>query len=150
MKFLALEPVFMKCILCALYWTRCQWSLVSKKNLDFCLNFSLFFFWFWVFMTENLTLVLESRIKLSVSNSFKKYFLKKYLNLTLYSNRIYTKKGKIWRRFTTTTSTQRKIQIPCTSCKPNCFCFVFCPLFYVYTYLFYFILFYIFILFYLF
>ena len=81
------------------------------------------------------TLNIEFRIKLSVSNSFKKYFLKKYLNLTLYSNRIYTKKGKIWRRFTTTTSTQRKIQIPCTSCKPICFCFLFLS-FILYLYLF--------------
>ena len=78
----------------------------------------------------------------------RKYYLKKNVNLTLYSNHIYTKKGKIWRRLTTTTSTQRKIQIPCTSCKPICFCFVFCPLFYIYTYLFYFILFYFISLFY--
>ena len=53
------------------------------------------------------------------------------------------KKGKIWRRLTTTTSTQRQIQIPCTSCKPICFVSVFCPLFYIYTYFFIFILLYL-------
>ena len=93
------------------------------------------------------TLNIEFRIKLSVSNSFKKYFLKKYLNLTLYSNRIYTKKGKIWRRLTTTTSTQRQIQIPCTSCKPICFCFFVIVLYFIFIPIYLFILFYIFILF---
>ena len=33
----------MKCILCAVYWTRCQWPLVSKINKWFSFKFCLFF-----------------------------------------------------------------------------------------------------------
>ena len=43
MTFLALQPVFMKCIHCTLYWTRCQWPLVSKINPWFLSKFCLFF-----------------------------------------------------------------------------------------------------------
>ena len=40
--FLALQPVFMKCLQCPLYWTRCQWPLVSKIDSWFSSKFCLF------------------------------------------------------------------------------------------------------------
>ena len=47
--FLVSQPVFMKCLLSALYWTQ-----VFFRLLSFCLNFVQFFFCFWAYMTKSL------------------------------------------------------------------------------------------------
>ena len=41
MHFLVPQLIFMKCLLCALYWTQCLWPTVSKNKIlsKFCLNF---------------------------------------------------------------------------------------------------------------
>jgi hypothetical protein len=43
MTFFALQPVIIKCIFCALYWTRCQWPSVSKKQFTFFFKFCIIF-----------------------------------------------------------------------------------------------------------
>ena len=75
-----------------------------------------------------------------MSNSFKKYFLKKYLNLTLYSNRIYTKKVKSGDDLPPPLPPKGKSKSPALHVSPFVFCFVFVLYFiFIPIYLFYFI-----------
>ena len=55
--FLALQPVFVKCLLCALYWTRCKPPSVSfgfcSISSDFCIIFLMILNLYESYTTEN-------------------------------------------------------------------------------------------------
>ena len=87
------------------------------------------------------TLNIEFRIKLSVSNLFKKYFLKKYKPYTLIQSYLHTKKVKSGDDLPPPLPPKGKSKSPALHVSPFVFCFFVFVLYFIFIpiYLFYFI-----------